>query len=251
MAVVIPGAAMGTILFLKIIMSLILQIETSTTSCSVALAKDGFVLSAKSINQRNIHAEVITVFIGEILAANKLTFEELDAVAVSSGPGSYTGLRIGVSTAKGLCFSLDKPLIAVETLHAMAAGYLSRIKEVSGEFLLCPMIDARRMEVYTALFDQQLNQLKTTSAEIIDEESFKQHLDQHKIVFFGDGAAKCKAVLGHHVNAVFIDNFLNQAEDLTSIAAKKMELQQFEDVAYFEPFYLKDFIGAKISNKTV
>ncbi|WP_299287305.1 tRNA (adenosine(37)-N6)-threonylcarbamoyltransferase complex dimerization subunit type 1 TsaB, partial [uncultured Mucilaginibacter sp.] len=138
-------------------MSLILQIETSTTSCSVALAKDGTVLSAKTINQRNIHAEVITVFIGEIFAANGLTFEEMDAVAVSSGPGSYTGLRIGVSTAKGLCFSLDKPLIAIETLQAMASGYLSRIKEVSGEFLWGPMSDARRMEVYTALFDQQLN----------------------------------------------------------------------------------------------
>ena len=221
-----------------ITMSLILQIETSTTSCSVALAKDGKLLSAKTINQRNIHAEVITVFIGEIFAANGLTFEEMDAVAVSSGPGSYTGLRIGVSTAKGLCFSLDKPLIAVETLQAMASGYLSRIKEVSGEFLLCPMIDARRMEVYTALFDQQLNRLEATSAQIIDEESFKQHLDQHKIVFFGDGAAKCKTVLGHHANAV-----------LTQLAAAKFQQKQFEDVAYFEPYYLKDFIAGKIGSR--
>lgn len=230
-------------------MSLILQIETATTSCSIALAKDGTVLSAKTINQRNIHAEVITVFIGEIFAANGLTFQEMDAVAVSSGPGSYTGLRIGISTAKGLCFSLDKPLIAVETLQAMASGYLTRIKEVQGEFLLCPMIDARRMEVYTALFDQQLNRLEATSAAIIDQESFKAALDQHKIIFFGDGAAKCKAVLGNHPNAVFIDGFLNHAEDLTSIAAKKMELQQFEDVAYFEPYYLKDFIAGKIGSK--
>jgi len=230
-------------------MSLILQIETATTSCSVALAKNGTVLSAKTINQRNIHAEVITVFIGEIFAANSLTFQQMDAVAVSSGPGSYTGLRIGVSTAKGLCFSLDIPLIAVETLQAMASGYLSRIKEVQGEFLLCPMIDARRMEVYTALFDQQLNQLEATSAAIIDQESFKVALDQHKIIFFGDGAAKCKAVLGNHPNAVFIDGFLNHAEDLTSIAATKMELQQFEDVAYFEPYYLKDFIAGKIGGK--
>lgn len=232
-------------------MSLILQIETSTTSCSVALAKNGAVLSAKTVNQRNIHAEMITVFIGEIFAENGLTFKELDAVAVSSGPGSYTGLRIGISTAKGLCFSLDKPLIAVETLQAMASGYLSRIKEVSEKFLLCPMIDARRMEVYTALFDQQLNRLEATSAQIIDSKSFKQNLDRHKIVFFGDGAAKCKLVLGDHANAVFIDDFLNQAEDLTSIAVKKMESQQFEDVAYFEPFYLKDFIAGKISSKTV
>jgi len=240
---------MATTLFLKIIMSIILQIETATASCSVALAKDGNVLSSKTINQRNIHAEVITVFIGELFAENGLTFKEMDAVAVSSGPGSYTGLRIGVSTAKGLCFSLDKPLISVETLQAMAAGYLSRIKETEGRFLLCPMIDARRMEVFTALFDQDLKQIEATSAAIIDSESFKSTLNQHQIVFFGDGAAKCKAVLGNYPNAVFIDDFINQAEDLTAIAAKKMEQQQFVDVAYFEPFYLKDFIAGKIKDQ--
>lgn len=228
-------------------MSLILQIETSTTNCSVALAQNGKVLSHKNINQRNIHAEVITVFIGEVLSENDLKFAELDAVAVSSGPGSYTGLRIGVSTAKGLCFSLDKPLIAVETLLAMAAGYLSRFpNQTEQKFLLCPMIDARRMEVYTALFDQDLNRIAETSAEIITAESFKEELNQHKIIFFGDGAAKCKTVLSHHANAVFIDDFLNEAADLTSIAEKKFSQKQFEDVAYFEPFYLKDFIGSKI-----
>lgn len=229
-------------------MILILQIETATASCSVALAKDGKVLSAKTINQRNIHAEVITVFIGELFAENGITFQELDAVAVSSGPGSYTGLRIGVSTAKGLCFSLDKPLIAVETLQAMAAGYLYRsAKKVEDRFLLCPMIDARRMEVYTALFDQDLNRIKPTSAEIINEESFAAVLDQHKIIFFGDGALKCKTIL-HHPNAVFIDDFINDAADLTQLAAEKFRLQAFEDVAYFEPFYLKDFIAGKMSN---
>ncbi len=230
-------------------MSLILQIETSTTSCSVAIAKDGYVLSSKTINQRNIHAEVITVFIDEIFAENRLTFQELDAVAVSSGPGSYTGLRIGVSTAKGLCFSLDKPLIAVETLKAMAAGYLSRFqKSAENKILLCPMIDARRMEVYTALFDQNLKQVQPTSAEIIDAASFKEHLNQQQIIFFGDGAAKCKAVLDSHPNAVFIDSFLNDAADLTILALAKFQQQQFEDVAYFEPFYLKDFISGKINS---
>jgi tRNA threonylcarbamoyladenosine biosynthesis protein TsaB len=229
-------------------MSLILQIETATTSCSVALAKDGNVLSARSINQRNIHAEVITVFIGEILAENGITFQQLDAIVVSSGPGSYTGLRIGISTAKGLCFSLDKPLIAVETLHAMSYGYLHRFKKPSeNKFLLCPMIDARRMEVYTALFDQDLNRIEPTSAAIIDQESFKAVLEQHQVIFFGDGAPKCKVVLGSHPNAFFIDDFLNEAADLTLLAAEKMKLQQFEDVAYFEPFYLKDFIAAKIN----
>lgn len=229
-------------------MSLILQIETSTTSCSVALARDGKVLSSKTINQRNIHAEVITVFIGEIMVDNEVAFNKLDAVAVSSGPGSYTGLRIGVSTAKGLCFSLDKPLIAVETLQAMSAGYLSRFKTSGGNnFLLCPMIDARRMEVYTALFDRNLKQVLPTSAEIITAESFREKLDQHQIIFFGDGAAKCEAVLGDHPNAVFSTDFINDAADLTELAAAKFESQVFEDVAYFEPFYLKDFIGSKIS----
>lgn len=231
-------------------MSLILQIETSTISCSVGLARDGKMLSGRTISQRNIHAEVITVFIGEILAENNISFTELDAVAVSSGPGSYTGLRIGVSTAKGLCFSLDKPLIAVETLKAMAAGYLSRFGNLDEKpILLCPMIDARRMEVYTALFDQDLNQIQPTSAEIITAESFKEVLNQHKIIFFGDGAMKCSAVLNQQHNAVFIDNFINNAADLTTLAAEKFESQIFEDVAYFEPFYLKDFIAGKISNQ--
>ncbi|MGI4751381.1 MAG: tRNA (adenosine(37)-N6)-threonylcarbamoyltransferase complex dimerization subunit type 1 TsaB [Janthinobacterium lividum] len=228
-------------------MSVILQIETSTTSCSVALAQDGKVLSSRTINQRNIHAQVITVFIGEIFAENSLNFTELDAVAVSSGPGSYTGLRIGVSTAKGLCFSLEKPLIAVETLLAMAAGYLLRFPNPAKEtFLLCPMIDARRMEVYTALFDQDLKQIEATSAAIITAESFQNVLNQHKIIFFGDGAAKCKTVLGDYPNAVFIDDFFNEAADMTFIAATRFARQQFEDVAYFEPYYLKDFIGNKL-----
>ncbi|MGI4022749.1 MAG: tRNA (adenosine(37)-N6)-threonylcarbamoyltransferase complex dimerization subunit type 1 TsaB [Janthinobacterium lividum] len=230
-------------------MSLILQIETSTTSCSVALAQNGKVLSSRTIDQRNIHAEVITVFIGEIMKENGVAFENLDAIAVSSGPGSYTGLRIGVSTAKGLCFSLDKPLIAVETLQAMAAGYLSRFQPINGNnFLLCPMIDARRMEVYTALFDPDLKQVQSTSAEIITAESFQEKLDQHQIIFFGDGAAKCATVLGNHPNAVFSTVFINDAIDLTELAAAKFELKAFEDVAYFEPFYLKDFIGSKINN---
>lgn len=228
-------------------MSLILQLETSTTSCSVALAQAGKVLSYKTINQRNIHAEVITVFIDEIFVNNHLKYNQLDTVSVSAGPGSYTGLRIGVSTAKGLCFSLDKPLISVETLLAMAAGYLARFqKPVEEKFLLCPMIDARRMEVYTALFDQDLKQTEPTSAKIIDAESFKTILDQHKIIFFGDGAAKCAAVLSQHPNAVFIDDFFNEAVDMTTLSAEKFRLQQFEDVAYFEPFYLKNFIGSKI-----
>lgn len=224
-------------------MSLLLQIETATTACSVALVQQGEVLAVKELNERNIHAEVITVFIEELFTQTQKTYADLDAIAVSSGPGSYTGLRIGVSTAKGLCFGLDKPLIAVETLQAMADGMATRIDDT--ELLLCPMIDARRMEVYTALFDAKGNRIKPTSAEIIDESSYADLLNTHKVLFFGDGAAKCQEVLGKHANAGFNIEFANSAEYLTKGAFAAFNAQSFEDVAYFEPFYLKDFIAGK------
>jgi tRNA threonylcarbamoyladenosine biosynthesis protein TsaB len=224
-------------------MSLLLQIETATTACSVALVQQGVLLAVKELNQRNIHAEVITVFIEEIFAEAGKTYQQLDAVAVSSGPGSYTGLRIGVSTAKGLCYGLDKPLIAVETLQAMADGMAAQITDDS--LLLCPMIDARRMEVYTALFDGRGNRIQPTSAQIIDEHSYTDLLQQHKVLFFGDGAAKCREVLGRHPNARFDVDFINSATCLTKGAIAALEARAFEDVAYFEPFYLKDFIAGK------
>jgi tRNA threonylcarbamoyladenosine biosynthesis protein TsaB len=223
---------------------MILQIETATTSCSVALAKQGQVLAFKEINQRNIHAEVITVYIEEILAQCNVSYAQLDAIAVSCGPGSYTGLRIGVSTAKGLCFSLDKPLIAVETLAAMAKG-VATDNSLDSDVLLCPMIDARRMEVYTAIFNQAGNVIKPTAAEIIDENSFAGILAENKVLFFGDGADKCKETLGGNPNAVFLPNFANSATHLTQIALDKFNRADFVDVAYFEPYYLKDFIAGK------
>jgi tRNA threonylcarbamoyladenosine biosynthesis protein TsaB len=230
-------------------MSLILQIETATTACSVALVQYGDVLAVKELNERNIHAEVITVFIEEVFTNANKTYQDLDAVAVSSGPGSYTGLRIGVSTAKGLCFGLDKPLIAVETLQAMADGMAAQITDE--DLLLCPMIDARRMEVYTALFDSKGNRVQPTSAEIIDEGSFAELLKERKILFFGDGAAKCEAVLSQYSNASFNTAFINSAVNLTNRAAQLFNRQQFEDVAYYEPYYLKDFIaGKKAANKS-
>lgn len=227
------------------LMSLILQIETATTSCSVALAEEGRILASKELNERNIHAEVITVFIDEILTQTGETMDQLDAIAVSSGPGSYTGLRIGVSTAKGLCYALDKPLIAVETLEAMANGFRNNHRDLGANALLCPMIDARRMEVYTALFDANGARVTPTSAEIIDENSFAAHLKDHQIFFFGDGASKCREVLAHQSNAVIIDDFVNSASFLTNGALERFQNSQFEDVAYFEPFYLKDFIAGK------
>ncbi|MFD0751432.1 tRNA (adenosine(37)-N6)-threonylcarbamoyltransferase complex dimerization subunit type 1 TsaB [Mucilaginibacter calamicampi] len=219
---------------------MILQIETATTVCSVALANQGRVIAIKEANQRNIHAEAITVFIDEILNKAGIKYSELDAVAVSSGPGSYTGLRIGVSTAKGLCYALDKPLIAVETLEAMAGGLI--VSGVDSDVLLCPMIDARRMEVYTALFDAAGNRLQPTTAEIIDANSFAAQLEQSKILFFGDGAPKCRETLSGNPNALFIDDFANSAAHLTSATYQKFKAAQFEDVAYFEPYYLKDFL---------
>ncbi len=225
-------------------MSLILQIETATTACSVALAMDGKVISLKELNEPNIHAQKITLFIQEVLKNAGLTFDALDAVAVSSGPGSYTGLRIGVSTAKGLCFALNKPLIAVETLAAMSSGFANKFNP-DEHVLLCPMIDARRMEVYTSLFDVNGNRIEPTSAKIIDETSFADFLKDHTIIFFGDGADKCREVLGTNSNAIFNNDFSNSAAYLTALAADKFKIKDFEDVAYFEPYYLKDFIAGK------
>jgi tRNA threonylcarbamoyladenosine biosynthesis protein TsaB len=217
-----------------------LQIETATTVCSVALTRDGSVLAYKQLDERNIHAEIITLFIEELITAAGMQYRDLDAIAVSSGPGSYTGLRIGVSTAKGLCYALDKPLIAIETLSAMADGIIA--EGVDNQTLLCPMIDARRMEVYTALFDVNGNVIKPTAAEIIDEHSFAGYLQNNKVLFFGDGAEKCRETLGNNANAQFITGFVNSATHLTRRATEKFANNDFEDVAYFEPFYLKDFL---------
>jgi len=225
-------------------MTYILQIETATTVCSVALAKDGEVIDFKQLDERNIHAEIITLFIDELITGADLQYKDIDAVAVSSGPGSYTGLRIGVSTAKGLCFAIDKPLIAVETLAAMAQGIIAE-GNVDNQTLLCPMIDARRMEVYTALFDAKGKVVKPTSAEIIDQDSFAQQLQDYKILFFGDGAEKCREILSVNPNAQFISGFANSATYLTKRAFEKFSNSEFEDVAYFEPYYLKDFLVTK------
>jgi tRNA threonylcarbamoyladenosine biosynthesis protein TsaB len=225
---------------------MILQIETATTSCSVALAKDGNVLDFRQIDQRNIHAEVITLFIDELIASAGIAYNDLDAIAVSSGPGSYTGLRIGVSTAKGLCFALDRPLIAVETLEAMAYGVINHHEFILDDgTLLCPMIDARRMEVFTAVFNAKGDRIKLTTAEIIDENSFEELLENNKVLFFGDGAEKCRTALGANANARFLPGFVNSAIYLTQKAFEKFKNNEFENVGYFEPYYLKDFIAGK------
>ena len=227
-----------------IMKNLILLIETATTTCSVALAEDGRILSKKELNERNIHASHITLFIDEVMHLAGKMYTDLDAVAVSQGPGSYTGLRIGVSTAKGLCFALDIPLIAVSTLQAMAVGVLENISIKDEKTLLCPMIDARRMEVYTSLFDKNVVEIENTQAKILDETSFDAYLENHPILFFGDGAEKCKPLYGHRSNVRFVD-FENSASHLSALAEQKLKAGKIEDVAYFEPYYLKDFMPTK------
>ncbi len=227
-------------------MSLILQIETATTVCSVALSENGAVLALKELEQRNVHAEVITVFIDEVLKAAGRSYPDLKAVAVSCGPGSYTGLRIGVSIAKGLCYALDIPLISVETLEAMTSGMIAQqISRSNDQVLFCPMIDARRMEVFTAVFDADGNKIKPTSARIIEQDSFDDLLETNKLILFGDGAAKCKEVLADRPHVEILSGFVNSARYLTPKAAEKYRSRQFEDTAYFEPYYLKDFIAGK------
>ena len=217
----------------------ILQIETATQSCSVAVSADGETIALKEVIAPNIHAGSLTLFIQEVMNQVGMQFSELDAIAVSKGPGSYTGLRIGVSTAKGLCFALDKPLISIPTLDLMVAGFLATDTQYQG--LICPMIDARRLEVYTALYAQDASVLLPVSAKIIDAESFGKELSNNVITFIGDGAEKCSTVIGAS-NAIFSTKNFNSAAHMSSMAFSAYQAKRFEDLAYFEPFYLKDFM---------
>jgi tRNA threonylcarbamoyladenosine biosynthesis protein TsaB len=228
-------------------MALILNLETATTVCSVSLSKDGKLLGLKEQNGDYSHAENLTLFIEDVLKQADLKLSDIDAVAVSKGPGSYTGLRIGVSTAKGLCYSLDKPLIAINTLQHTALSVIAnfRFKILNQKSLFCPMLDARRMEVYCAVFDLEGNEIKSTAAEIIDENSFSDLLKDHSIYFFGDGASKCKEALSKNANAFFIDEIVPSAKNMIVLSEMAFKHEQFEDVAYFEPFYLKDFVAGK------
>lgn len=230
-------------------MALILNIETATTVCSVSLAKDGKLLSLKEQNGDYSHAENLTIFIEDVCKQANISLSQIDAIAVSKGPGSYTGLRIGVSTAKGLCYSLDKPLIAVDTLKYLSLAVSSSDVTLSGvevsSSLFCPMLDARRMEVYCAIYNSEGNVIKETIAEIIDEHSFADILKTNKVVFFGDGSAKCKETFSKNSNAFFIDDVVPSAKDMITLSEKAYNENHFEDVAYFEPYYLKDFVAGK------
>lgn len=230
-------------------MSYILHIESATKVCSVALSGNGELISLREEHSESYsHSSLITRYIKEVVDEAGLKMNDLSAVAVSMGPGSYTGLRIGVSTAKGLCYGLDIPLIGIGTPEAMAhhcreeLALRQVIRPETLEAIYCPMIDARRMEVYFGLFDHNLRTLQEVRAMVVHPDSFSEILDSHKLLLFGDGAAKCKSALTRP-NAIFIDDIRPSAKGMIALATKKFKSKSFEDVAYFEPFYLKNFVA--------
>jgi len=220
----------------------ILLIETATQVCSIALAEKGVVTAHHESDSPNAHSSHLAPFVDEILKECGLQAEDIDGVCVSSGPGSYTGLRIGVSSAKGLCYALGKPLVAVPTLLGMATLYYRQHPGYNG--LVCPMIDARRMECYTAIIDRD-GIVRDTQADVIVVGIYDEWLDRGEVTFIGDGAEKTREILGRHPNARYDGGFQVSAEGMASIAEEKLKAGQTEDVAYFEPYYLKDFVAKK------
>ena len=219
-------------------MAYILNIETATKNCSVSLAHNGETVSLMEINDGGYsHAEKLHEFIKDVIKESKIKITDLDAIAVSKGPGSYTGLRIGVSAAKGLCFALNIPLISINTLKSLA----NSVSISNG--ITIPLLDARRMEVYSEVFKNN-NSMRNILAEIIDETSFSEYLNEYEVYFLGDGAEKCKEIITHK-NANFIDNKFPSAKEMSLLSYEKYKINDIEDVAYFEPFYLKDFLVTK------
>ena len=225
-------------------MSLILNIESSENVCSVAISKEGKLIALKEDAKGMSHAKLLAKFTDDILKENNIKTSELDAISISKGPGSYTGLRIGVSFAKGMCFGLNIPLISVGTLEALANAANKKHKQNH----ICPMIDARRMEVYTALFNNDLTELEKVTAEIIDENYKQELLKDNKVIFCGSGSKKFEDVLNNE-NAIFDFDIQPSAANMIEISEEKFNKKLFEDNAYFEPFYLKDFIAIKPKNK--
>ena len=235
-------------------MALILHIETATDVCSVALADENGLIDLFESTEGRSHAAILTVFIEDMLKKNNIKASNLDAVAVSMGPGSYTGLRIGVSVAKGLCYGANIPLLALPTLQSMVYGFFRQHQDnpemISSNTRYCPMIDARRLEVYTALFDNQGEFTSGIKAEILDDHSFEDILSDHVIYFFGNGSTKCLNLITHP-NARFINGLNPSARDLIVLSQKSYQEKDFKDVAYFEPFYLKDFVATTPKNKVI
>lgn len=225
-------------------MSCILNIETSTNVCSVALSQDGVCLYEDVNMEGPSHAQVLAGYVKNAVSFADSHAIPIDAIAISKGPGSYTGLRIGVSEAKGVAYGRDAKLLSVPTLKLLTVPILLGHDELPEDALLCPMIDARRMEVYCALYDRALNEVVQTQALVIDSDSFKDYLDKQPIYFMGNGADKCVETI-QHPNAHFIKNIVPRAKNMIPLAEMAMAKEQFEDVAYFEPFYLKEFVATK------
>jgi tRNA threonylcarbamoyladenosine biosynthesis protein TsaB len=227
-------------------MPIILNLESSTEVCSVSLSENGETIGLAESTEGQNHARLLSVFVEQLMKENKLKFKQINAVAISKGPGSYTGLRIGVSLAKGLCYANQIPLIAISPLKAMSFHISSNLEKYhlanKKNLIFCPMIDARRMEVYTALYDWQGQEIEAVSAKVIDSLSFENYLQGRQLVFFGNGSFKCRAEI-KHPNAIFIDDIKTSAQFMQALADEAYENNQFEDLAYFEPFYLKDFIA--------
>lgn len=223
-------------------MSCILNIETSTTVCSVAVSQDGQTIFNEEDLKGPSHAVSLGVFVDEALSFIDSHASPLDAVAVSCGPGSYTGLRIGVSMAKGICYGRNLPLIGIPTLEVLSVPVLL-YHDLPEDALLCPMIDARRMEVYAAVYDRALKVKRAIAADIVDENSYLDYLNEHPVYFYGNGAAKCREKITHP-NAHFIDDIHPLAKMMFSLSEKAVATEDYKDVAYFEPFYLKEFVAS-------
>jgi len=223
-------------------MALILSLETSTEICSAALHEDDKLIISSEVHIKQSHASKLAVLVDQILKTLDFKAENISAVAVSSGPGSYTGLRIGTSLAKGICFSLDIPMVSVGTLELMAIQAIRTFN--FSDYFFCPMIDARRMEVYCLLTDAVGKTIVPIEAKIIDENSFSDFLENHKIIFFGNGAEKCKNVV-RHINAIFVEGIYPRASALGSLAFQRWKENNIEDLSHYEPFYLKNFVAKK------
>ena len=223
-------------------MAIILNIETATTNCSVSLSKNGETLVLKEDNNNNYsHAEMLHILIDDVFKAANIKPQDIDAISISKGPGSYTGLRIGVSSAKGLCYALNKPLIAIHTLKSLA----HQINIKSGYII--PMLDARRMEVYAAIYNSDLKLYRETKAEVLTKNSYCELLAKNKVYFIGNGVEKTKQLI-QHSNAIFIEHKLPSANEMGILSQLKYKKNDTEDVAYFEPYYLKDFVSLKNKN---
>jgi len=231
-------------------MALILNIESATSICSVSIARKGELLGSKETRDDKSHSSLLTIFIRELISGLQIEFSDLDAVAVSKGPGSYTGLRIGVSTAKGIAYGAGLKLIGIPTLQTMAFSIIQRYTSLRSNknILLCPMIDARRMEVFTAFYTPDNKLYNEITAEIIHPDIFSDILSNHEIWFFGNGSMKCRDVI-HHANARFLDDIEPSSIWMAELSEQAYKKEQFEDIAYFEPFYLKDFIATIPRNK--